>query len=426
MSLAHSQHLTAEGVDGSISGLQNGTTYHCAATLLEKLHIYPDTNGEEGTPLILSIRGIPSSRVTIRFTLPSLLAGDGGGALHCQWDSTGLLWEEAERFFDPRVPLTVDIGVDSLAFVDLGIILQISINTPSGLYSNSVVCSAIDSTTGDSVTITAGYTAEVQDRPTAAVYVSDGSIQNLSKSFTYRLDPQHGTVLPTVNGNESGTPIVIHLVIDTPAAVRTSFLLPTVLKGPSGQTIPCSFDSASLYWGEDSLKLDPDWINRRCLPVDSAGSLTLKLGITVDIPPGVPSGEYTGLIGASMEYCGFDGKRGRTSLRVLEGASYTVRVVGANSLLDAVAAPREYGLEQNYPNPFNPSTTIRFSIPYQSLVTLKIFDVLGREISTLLSGIKPAGDYTIPWDARGMPAGVYFCRIVAGNWTGTRKLVSIR
>jgi len=89
-----------------------------------------------------------------------------------------------------------------------------------------------------------------------------------------------------------------------------------------------------------------------------------------------------------------------------------------------------YGLYQNYPNPFNPSTTIRYTIPRQSLVTLKVYDVLGREIATLVEEAKPMGVYTVPWDARnvsgGYASGVYFYRIVAGSWTETKKLMVLK
>jgi hypothetical protein len=73
--------------------------------------------------------------------------------------------------------------------------------------------------------------------------------------------------------------------------------------------------------------------------------------------------------------------------------------------------PNSFILYQNYPNPFNPKTNIKFYIPRTSFVSLKIFDILGCEVETLLNELKPAGDYSVLWDARPKPSGVYFYRL---------------
>lgn len=85
-----------------------------------------------------------------------------------------------------------------------------------------------------------------------------------------------------------------------------------------------------------------------------------------------------------------------------------------------------YGLAQNYPNPFNPSTTISFSIPNESHVTLKIYDVLGREVATLVNGNFKAGGYTKTWNATSVSSGIYFYRLEAGNYSETKKLNLIK
>jgi len=88
--------------------------------------------------------------------------------------------------------------------------------------------------------------------------------------------------------------------------------------------------------------------------------------------------------------------------------------------------PRGYSLSQNYPNPFNPSTVISFSLPCRSFVSLKIFDVLGREVSTIVSEEMPAGSYSRQWNAENMTSGVYFYRLQAGAFTETKKFVLLR
>ena len=90
------------------------------------------------------------------------------------------------------------------------------------------------------------------------------------------------------------------------------------------------------------------------------------------------------------------------------------------------AIPGTYRLLQNYPNPFNPSTTIRFSIPKAGPVSLKIYNLLGEEISTLVSERLQAGTHSVQWNALGIPSGVYFYRLQAGDFTGTKKLLLLR
>ena len=76
--------------------------------------------------------------------------------------------------------------------------------------------------------------------------------------------------------------------------------------------------------------------------------------------------------------------------------------------------PTEFLLEQNYPNPFNPSTSIQYAISSRQFVMLKVYDILGREIETIVNEEKPAGTYEITWNAADLPNGVYFYQLQAG------------
>ena len=88
-----------------------------------------------------------------------------------------------------------------------------------------------------------------------------------------------------------------------------------------------------------------------------------------------------------------------------------------------VVLPTEYSLYQNYPNPFNPSTKIRFSVPTTSYVSLKIYDLLGRDISMLTSQTLTAGTYEMKFDGSSLTSGIYFYRLQAGGFSETRKFV---
>jgi len=83
-------------------------------------------------------------------------------------------------------------------------------------------------------------------------------------------------------------------------------------------------------------------------------------------------------------------------------------------------------LAQNYPNPFNPVTTIKYQIPKISFVTLKIYDVLGNEITTLVNQEKPSGRYEVEFDALALPSGIYFYKLQAGSFVQTKKMVLMK
>jgi len=83
-------------------------------------------------------------------------------------------------------------------------------------------------------------------------------------------------------------------------------------------------------------------------------------------------------------------------------------------------------LSQNYPNPFNPTTTIEYSFPERSNVSLKIFDVLGREVTTLVNEEKPAGNYNVELNASSLPSGVYFYRLEAGSFIEVKKFILMK
>lgn len=89
-------------------------------------------------------------------------------------------------------------------------------------------------------------------------------------------------------------------------------------------------------------------------------------------------------------------------------------------------SPIEYNLAQNYPNPFNPTTTINYSVPLAGLVTVKIYDVLGNDIKTLVNKEESAGDHSIQFNGSDLASGVYFYRMSAGNFINTKKFILMK
>jgi photosystem II stability/assembly factor-like uncharacterized protein len=99
-------------------------------------------------------------------------------------------------------------------------------------------------------------------------------------------------------------------------------------------------------------------------------------------------------------------------------------VTGVTEQKDRI--PSRFRLDQNYPNPFNPSTTISFSIPVKSFVTLKIYDIVGREVATIVSEEMSAGSYSREWNGVKVSSGIYFCRLEAGPFLETIKLILMK
>jgi hypothetical protein len=97
-----------------------------------------------------------------------------------------------------------------------------------------------------------------------------------------------------------------------------------------------------------------------------------------------------------------------------------------NSVSQKSSAVESFGLAQNFPNPFNPKTTIRFSIPIARHVTLKVYDVLGCEVATLINGTEPAGTHKVEFDGSMLSSGIYYYRIEAGQFSAFKKLTLIK
>ena len=125
-------------------------------------------------------------------------------------------------------------------------------------------------------------------------------------------------------------------------------------------------------------------------------------------------------------------RHGRSSPVVMNSETVIVKD-SVDGVHDASRNSRGFALFQNYPNPFNPSTKISFAVGRSSVVTLKVYDPLGREVATLLQGTKEPGTYGVEWRAGSIPSGIYLCRIVArgiGNgapsFTDQKKMILVR
>ena len=103
-----------------------------------------------------------------------------------------------------------------------------------------------------------------------------------------------------------------------------------------------------------------------------------------------------------------------------------ITVQNPTSVNDDKITVEDFELKQNYPNSFNPSTNISFVIPTSGLVNLKVFNILGNEITTLLSEQLLAGEHTVPFNAAGLSSGIYFYSLTVNNFTKTKEMVLLK
>jgi len=113
---------------------------------------------------------------------------------------------------------------------------------------------------------------------------------------------------------------------------------------------------------------------------------------------------------------------------VIEGGELLVlsQTTAVDVKSEEMVIPNEFVMNQNYPNPFNPTTRITYQIPELSFVTLKVFDVLGNEIKTLVNEEKPVGYYEIKFDASSLASGIYIYQLHAGSFIETKKMILLR
>ena len=97
-----------------------------------------------------------------------------------------------------------------------------------------------------------------------------------------------------------------------------------------------------------------------------------------------------------------------------------------SSLTEAIPLPETFSLDRAYPNPFNPTTTLSFAIPVNSEVSLSIYNMQGREVTSLIDGIMDAGYHSVVWNADNYSSGVYFVKMVAGEYMNTQKLMLVK
>ncbi len=280
---------------------------------------------------------------------------------------------------------------------------------------------------GPSATIKYNITVPKATAPFTNTFVGNNDIDLVvqdTKNFTTLLldtvvelsdslpDLPIGTASINIGSTTAGTPINANFDLTMSEDLKNTVsgtLLSTGLGSIASEndSIPVTVNGSSLFVSgiKESLK------SKLTLSVGIGGKIGISVGATnysvtvpaVKFPVNIGTISFTTNPLAGMTFSGITGVTGRES-----------------------PVPGSYMLDQNYPNPFNPTTTIGYSIPKASLVVLKVFNVLGQNVNTLVDKFESPGNYAVRFNGSGLPSGLYFYRLQAGNFISTKKLVVMK
>lgn len=209
----------------------------------------------------------------------------------------------------------------------------------------------------------------------------------------------------------------------------------------NGTAFPGGYPSSLTLIGTTTLDVPDQSGTHFPIPVNGTAPAGSELVVEISIPNGILDGNIF-FIGINdfgqtapsyvlAPICGFSTPIPTPTTPGFLDQHYVMSVTGdtasiALGLEDPADLPQTFYLDQNYPNPFNPSTTIEFSLPQSGFVTLKVYNVLGEEMATLVSEKLSAKSYSYVWNASKFAGGIYLYRLQAGDYIETRKMVLMK
>lgn len=247
-----------------------------------------------------------------------------------------------------------------------------------------------------------------------SVFIEESiNLETFSFSFTNRFDSSSN---PTGSGHE--VTLRLHIRDIGGAILQTEDVV-----------VPDTYDGGWVTWSNINFDI-PDsgkYIFSTYL-VGGYDSIEVNSGQACDQFAGYPGGErYTKNVINDSDAVSWD----NWGLHSWDANFWLTGTINVNSIIDDENLPLQFDLGQNYPNPFNPSTKIKFAIPQNVKgelreVSLKVYDVLGNEIVTLINKELVAGEYEIEFYSQGLPSGVYLYTLQSGNYVETKKMILLR
>jgi len=182
----------------------------------------------------------------------------------------------------------------------------------------------------------------------------------------------------------------------------------------------------NLYYAGQNGITNHKHVMRKMLPTPNGQTFSINLNETINIPQTIDLDPIWDVDSLSVVVF----VQSISSKTVYQSATISYNELNVTDIKNEELLPSEFKLEQNYPNPFNPTTLISYQLPVSSNVTLKVYDVLGNEVATLVNDYNPAGNYEvkfIPSSIKHQPSsGIYFYTLTAGNYFQTKKMILLK
>lgn len=227
------------------------------------------------------------------------------------------------------------------------------------------------------------------------IYINQGGTFTSSPQWTSDTSSVVEAIVVGDYDNDGLERMAAHFIGD---GVRKLIYLP---QSPIQRVLSTQFGTESLSASQYCLDLEHGWISLSTAP---------SPGITISI-------NYLASNDLDFAVSNWDPDEGNF---IFTNTSLPVLVENTDAI------PTEYRLFQNYPNPFNPLTVIRYSLPVESYVTLKVYNLLGQEVAALVNGIQEAGYKSVEFDASSLPSGIYIYRLTSGTFTETEKMLLLK
>jgi hypothetical protein len=446
-------------------GLVPGISYLCIADDPDNRIIIQPFDSFLGEPWLtpgqVNIIGIPGAQIELKFTLPSELVPDWWGTLSMKYTNQSASVidsrnpSEPYAWFNPSQPFTITLDTVGTAKILFCGNPEVSNDAPQagsfwgyGLVTAEYIDSLRRLLVGENVSIRDSarleFFASIYDCDGCLVAEPDTSVilfSNLRPGINYVVYAD--TILSISPINPNNPEIIEQNVIDIHsmaggAGICAFLTLPQKLLPRTGfGEIKLSYDSTSFA------AIDPltGSVSRRCIDCpnelyfesNQIGTSQLRITGNPNVSADVLEGDTlygTGKI--VFAYCGLTSNKNILSLnRMLSLHNGVIlefqAIINSPSTYiasdDFIIVPKSFALFQNHPNPFNPVTKIRYQVPVQSEISLRVYNVLGMEVAILADGMINAGTHEAEWDASGFPSGVYFYRLGTGQHTEVKKMI---
>ena len=253
------------------------------------------------------------------------------------------------------------------------------------------------------------------------------------------------TAVATDNQGHKRTSTAVQIKVGTPAMTRIEAEA-AVREGDLANVFVRSDPAASRGAYLDIRTNDPNTKITWTVPaVPAAGTYEIAFGY--NLAYATPKGQFVNVNGVRVAEVMFDSVMNKwlekkLTVPLVQGSNtiqmglswgwmYLDYLAVPSSILSSIEVasgevPGSFALKQNYPNPFNPSTTIEFQLPAAGHVTLRVFDVLGREAATLVNEVRPEGTFTVHWNPSALPSGVYLYRLESESFTQTKRMLLLK